>query len=207
MVVWTPFCFEVENKEVIVLVVRQQVMNQPDFDIFNRMSEGTILLVLAVSNFVRVTMAELSLVLVFVVKPFDSIVSSLTLSRFGTSVSVSELAKFWGVGIVISSPILAWMEKVAAFMVVWTCLLRALECFERIKNEVPYSDLLPWSVVCLREYNKVVIIYLNTRFWLRGWLSDFVSLLANASVLAPRSVLRAKRNFQTLEIKLLWILS
>jgi hypothetical protein len=92
VIVWAPFSFEVKDEEVWVLVKWYQVVDKSHLDIFNRVGKGAIVLVLALGQFVWVTVAKLSLVLILVVKSLHSIMSSLALLLLWTSISVSELA-------------------------------------------------------------------------------------------------------------------
>jgi hypothetical protein len=67
MIVRTPFCFEKENVKVEIRMVRQQVMDQSHFYIIYGMSERAILSVFTDSNFVWITVAKFSFILIFVI--------------------------------------------------------------------------------------------------------------------------------------------
>jgi len=67
MVVRAPFGFEKENVKVEIRMVRQQVMDQAHFDVFYRMSERTIVSIFTTSYFIWITVAEFSLIFIFVI--------------------------------------------------------------------------------------------------------------------------------------------
>lgn len=105
LVEWAPLCLEVKHVEVEIwlaatLIVAMHsfvwicnhLVDQTHLDIFNRVSEAAEVAILALADLIRVVVAELSLILITVVKSFDPIVSSLATIIFGTSVSLSEFA-------------------------------------------------------------------------------------------------------------------
>jgi hypothetical protein len=67
MVVRAPFGFEKENVKVEIRMVRQQVVDQSHFNIIYGMSERAILSIFTDSNFVWITVAKFSFILIFVI--------------------------------------------------------------------------------------------------------------------------------------------
>ena len=78
-------------------------------------------------------MAELSLILVFVVQSFHSVVSSPALFLLWALLSVCELAQLWRVVVIVSPLILYRVIVVTTLMIVGSIFLgtlRSLEVFE-----------------------------------------------------------------------------
>jgi hypothetical protein len=67
------------------------------------MCKGAVVPVLALADFVRKAMAELSLVLVLMVKPFYPVMRPPALISFGAFFSIRELAQLRSVHVVIPS--------------------------------------------------------------------------------------------------------
>jgi hypothetical protein len=67
MIIGAPFSLEVEYIEVKVLILRQQVVNQSNFDILYRVSEGAIIIIFTLLNFIWKEMTEFGFVLVLVI--------------------------------------------------------------------------------------------------------------------------------------------
>lgn len=154
VVVWAPLRLEVEYIEVEVRILWEQVMDQAHFDVVDRVSEGTILSILALLHLGGVTVAELSFVLVLVVKPLDSVMRAPTFVPFGTLFSVSELAQLGSVCAVVPPLVFDGMEIVAAFMVVRGVLAGTLRPLEVDEVQVTNSQGI-CRVECLREQEEV----------------------------------------------------
>lgn len=67
MIIGAPFGFEVEYVKIVVLVTREQMMNQSNFDVLYWVSEGAIVSIFTLLYFVGIAVAELRLILVLVV--------------------------------------------------------------------------------------------------------------------------------------------
>jgi hypothetical protein len=67
MVIGAPFSLKVEDKEVKILVLRKQMMNQTNFNIFYRVSEGAVITVFTLLNLIWMKMTKLSFVLIFMI--------------------------------------------------------------------------------------------------------------------------------------------
>jgi hypothetical protein len=67
MIIGAPFSFEIEYIEVKVLILWQQVVNQSNFDILYRVSEGAIIIIFTLLNFIWKEMTEFGFVLVLVI--------------------------------------------------------------------------------------------------------------------------------------------
>lgn len=115
-----PLCFEIEDVEVEISndLARLSEVNEPYFDVFHRVSKGTIVSIFTCVNLRRVLDAEFSLVLIFVIQAFYSVVCSSAFRMLGTSLGLSKLAQFRSVKIITATSILERMKKVAAFVVV-----------------------------------------------------------------------------------------
>ena len=103
-----PLCFEVKLVKVEVLLagLREQVMDQAHLDVLDRVSEGTILSVLALGNFAGEKVAKFGFVFVLVVEALDTVVRAAALVSLGTLFSFGELAKLGRVDIVVSTAVL-----------------------------------------------------------------------------------------------------
>jgi hypothetical protein len=99
--------------------MRLDKMDKSYLDIFNCVSERTKVAILALSYFSGVHVAKLSLVFIFVIQTFDSIVCTTTIFIFRASVCLSKFAKLWCVKRVISSLVLNRMIVVACLVIVW----------------------------------------------------------------------------------------
>jgi len=108
MVEGAPLCFEVKLVKVEVLLagLREQVMDQAHLDVLDRVSEGTILSVLALGNFAGEKVAKFGFVFVLVVEALDTVVRAAALVSLGTLFSFGELAKLGRVDIVVSTAVL-----------------------------------------------------------------------------------------------------
>lgn len=62
-----PFCLKIEYEEIIILVKLKQVMNEPDFYVFNWVSKRAEFSVVTGLCFIRVEMTEFSFILVLVI--------------------------------------------------------------------------------------------------------------------------------------------
>jgi hypothetical protein len=93
-------------------------VNEPDFDIFHRVSEGTIISIFTRVNLRGVLEAKFSLVLIFVIQAFYPVVRPSAFGMLGAPLCLSKFAQFRSVKIVTTSSILERMEKVAAFVIV-----------------------------------------------------------------------------------------
>lgn len=69
MIIGAPLSFKVEDVKIEIYRSswRQNVVRQPHLDIFDRMREGAVISVLALTYLVREAVAELGLILVFVI--------------------------------------------------------------------------------------------------------------------------------------------
>ncbi len=69
MIIGAPLSFKVEDVKIEIYRSswRQNVVHQPHLDIFDRMREGAVISVLALTYLVREAVAELGLILVFVI--------------------------------------------------------------------------------------------------------------------------------------------
>jgi hypothetical protein len=106
MIIRAPFSFEVENEEVVVLVSWQQVVDQSDLNVLDRVCERTVVSIFALLDLVGEEVAEFGFVFVFVIEALDSVMSSPTLFSFGALLSFSEFAQFRRVEVIISSSVL-----------------------------------------------------------------------------------------------------
>lgn len=115
-----PLGFEIKDVEVEISndLARLSEVNEPDFDVFHRVSKGTIVSIFTCVNLRRVLDAEFSLVLIFVIQAFYSVVCSSAFRMLGTSLGLSKLTQFRSVKIITATSILERMKKVAAFVVV-----------------------------------------------------------------------------------------
>jgi hypothetical protein len=100
-----PLSLEEENIKFIVLILGLHMMNQPNFDIFHRMSEGAIVPILALLNFIRIEVAEFCLVFIFVVQSLNSIVCSSAFVFLWAFFCIGKLAEFWRIQVIISSAV------------------------------------------------------------------------------------------------------
>ena len=94
VVVGAPFSFEEEDVEVEVLVSREQMVDESDFDIFNRVGKGAIFTIFTLLYFGRELMAEFSFIFVLVIQPFNSVVSPSAFILLRTLLSFREFAQF-----------------------------------------------------------------------------------------------------------------
>lgn len=106
MIIWAPFSFEIKDIEVEVLVLRKKMVNKSYLDIFYRVSKGTIISILTLLDFIRKEMTEFGFVLVFMIKPFNTVMSSSALVLFRAFFSLRKFAQFWSVIVIIPSLIL-----------------------------------------------------------------------------------------------------
>ena len=118
VVVRAPLCFEEEDEEVEIGILRHQVMHQPDFDVFDRVREGAVVPILTLRDLVRESVTEFRLILVLVVESLDSIMRPSAFVPFGAFFSVGKFAKFWSVEVVISPLVLDRVVVVAGLVVV-----------------------------------------------------------------------------------------
>lgn len=94
-------------------------------------------------------MTELSFVLVFVIKSFDSVMCSSALIFLWALFSFSEFTQFRGIVIVISALVLNGVVVVATLMVVWRVLPWTLDPLEIVKAQMLYYYGLLCSVMHL----------------------------------------------------------
>ena len=130
MIERAPFSLKVKDKEVVVLVLREQMVNKTNFDIFNGVSKGAVFSIVAGLSFVWIKMTEFRLILIFVIESLNSIVSTLAFLFFRTFFSLCELAKFWSVKVIISSFILDCVVIVATFVIMRLILTWTLNAFK-----------------------------------------------------------------------------
>jgi len=142
-----PLGLEEEYEELVVLVAWKQVVNQPHFDVFHGMGEGTIVSILALLYLTREAVAEFCLVLIFVVESFNSVMRSTTLVFLGTALSISELAEFRGVLVIVPALVLDGVVEVATLVIVRTVLLWALVTLEILKLQVLDAQRLSGAVM------------------------------------------------------------
>ena len=126
VVVRAPLCFEEEDEEVEIGILRHQVVHQPDFDVFDRVREGAVVPILTLRDFVRESVTEFRLILVLVVESLDSIMRPTAFVPFGAFFCVGKFAKFWSVEVVISPLVLDRVVVVAGLVVVGGILPWAL---------------------------------------------------------------------------------
>lgn len=93
----TPLGLEEEHVELVVLVARQQMVDQSHFDVLHRVRKGTIVSVLALLDLAWEAVAELRFVFVFVVEALHSVMCSAAFVLLRAPLCVSELAKLWSV--------------------------------------------------------------------------------------------------------------
>jgi hypothetical protein len=173
------------------------VVNESNFDIFYTVSKWAVLSVLTLLNFVRKEVTELCLVFVFVIKSFNSVVSTPASVFLRTPLCVSELAQLRRVEIIISPLVLDRMVVVAAFVVVscipfWT--FNHLEVFQiQVLNKNRFSS----AVVRLRQSLKDLVFLERIRIRhvictlvpgqtvLNGWILLFVHFLKFLLRLVP----------------------
>jgi hypothetical protein len=120
--------------------------------------KGTILTILALLNFVWEAVAELSLVLVFVVESFDPIVGSTTPLFLGTFLRFSELAELWRVVIIISPLVFDRVVVIATLVIVWCILFRTFDPLEVRKIQMFDCHGLASTMVGLGDSQKDVFI-------------------------------------------------
>ncbi len=158
VVVGTPLGLEVKYVKVKVLVLRKNMVDEPDLDIFDRMCEGAVVSVLALGYLVGEEVAELGLVFIFVVEPLHSVVRPPALVLLGALLGICELAQFRSVVIVIPSLVLNRVEEVAALVVVGRILLGALDPLEVLQVQVLQLHRLPGPVVILSQVHEDVLV-------------------------------------------------
>ena len=95
----TPLSFEEKHEEVKVTGFNagHQVVHETHFQVFNWVSEGAVVAVFALTNLVRKTVTKLGLILIFMVKTLDSVVSSFTSIMLWAFLCFSKFAELWSV--------------------------------------------------------------------------------------------------------------
>lgn len=155
VIIRAPFSFEIEQIEIEIGMLRKQVVDKPHLDVVDRVSEGAVLSVFALMNFTRVTVAELSLVLVLVVKAFYSVMRPSALIPLGTFFGVRELAKLRGVEQVVPPLVLDRVKIVAALVVVGYVFTGTFEPLEICQVEVLHCERVLGPLRCLCELDEV----------------------------------------------------
>ena len=89
--------------EVVVAHRRDHVVDQAHLDVFDGVRKRAIITVSANANLVLEKVTELSFVLVFVVKTFDSVVGPSALVALRTAIGLSEAAQFRCEHVVVAS--------------------------------------------------------------------------------------------------------
>jgi len=137
MIVGAPFCFEKEDIEVEVGILRHQVMNEPDLNILHRVSKRAIVSVLTLRNLMREAVAELRFILVLVIEALNSVMRSTAFISFWAFFSVREFAKLRSIKIVISPLVFNGVVIVAGLVIMRSILSRAFYSLEILKVKVP----------------------------------------------------------------------
>jgi hypothetical protein len=101
VVVWTPFSFEEKNIEIKILIHREEMMDKTHLNIFHRMSKRAILTILTLLDLIGETVTEFRLVLIFMIQPFHSVVSSPTFFFLGALFSLCKFTELRCIEVVI----------------------------------------------------------------------------------------------------------
>ena len=94
VIVRAPFCLKVEDVEIKVLVLRENMMDEPHFDVFNWVCKRAIVTILTLLYFIRKEMTKLGFVFVFMIKSFHSVVRTSAFIFLWTFFCISKFAKF-----------------------------------------------------------------------------------------------------------------
>jgi len=162
LVEWAPLCLEVKHVEVkiwlaamhIFVWICNHLVDQTHLDIFNRVSKAAKVAILTLADLVRVEVAELSLVLVTVVKSFDPIVSSFATIVLWTPVSLGKFAKLWRVEPIRPSLVLLRMIEVARLVVVSQAAAWTLQNLKLTQDEVTDQHWLLCPVMDLERLEE-----------------------------------------------------
>lgn len=94
-----PLSFEIKHVEVEVSydLARLGEVNEPNFDILHRVSEGTIVSVFTRVNLRRVLEAEFSLIFIFVIQALYPVMRPSAFRILRTTLCLSKFTQFWSV--------------------------------------------------------------------------------------------------------------
>ena len=120
--------------------MRLYEMDKSHFYVLNRVCKWAKVSILTCSYLRRVHVTKLGLVLVLMVEALHTIVSSIALTKFGTSVSFCVLAQFRCIERIISSLVFDWVKVITRLVIMWRAELRTWHPFEIVKHKVPNYD-------------------------------------------------------------------
>jgi len=118
MIIRAPFSFKPINVELDYLPPLFDQPHQPHLYLLYRVRKRAILPVLAIRNLIRIKMTELSLILVLVIKAFDTVMRSTAFITFGAFLGVGEFAELGGVEGVEATRVFKGVGKVTGLVVV-----------------------------------------------------------------------------------------